>query len=369
MDELDDKVELGNDEDSNVIDDAAKDATVPIVQYQVSSYGADYDVEGLVKRLERGDIKVPTFQRGFVWKLKEASRFIESLLLGLPVPSVFFARETDTNKLLVIDGQQRLKTLQFFYGGYFNPKPEDKKQQVFRLSEVQSEFNNVTYSSLEEPDKRRLNDSIIHAIIIKQESPENDNTSVYHIFDRLNSGGQRLTPQEIRAAVDHGAFIDMIRNLNENRCWRTIYGKKNSRLKDQEFILRFLAFYYSSEQYERPMNEFLNKFSNRYRKADEAFLRECEELFSITIDTIEKCLGNSAFRPEGSLNAAVFDSVMVGLAKQLQSSKEINLDRVKEVYEKLVEDKDYSRAVSQATAVEGNVKLRMNKAIEAFARV
>ena len=93
---------------------------MPPIQYEISSYGADYDVEGLVKRLERDDLLIPPFQRNYVWKLKEASRFIESLLLGLPVPGVFLVREQDSNKLLVIDGQQRLKTLQFFYNGIFN---------------------------------------------------------------------------------------------------------------------------------------------------------------------------------------------------------------------------------------------------------
>ena len=170
--------------EEDVQDQAVQDQTVAKVKYDITSFGADYDVEGLVKRLERHDIIVPPFQRSYVWNIKEASRFIESLLLGLPVPAVFLVRERESNKLLVIDGQQRLKTLQFFYKGYFNPiedpkkKIEDpKKEIVFQLVEVQPRFKGLTYATLNDQDKIKLNDSLIHAIIIKQESPKEDDTS------------------------------------------------------------------------------------------------------------------------------------------------------------------------------------------------
>src|SRR5262249_4701723 len=89
-----------------VQDEAASDDTVPPVRYEVASFGIDYDVEGIVRRLQRGDMVIPSFQRTYIWKLTEASRFIESLLLGLPIPGVFLAEEPETNRLLVIDGQQ-----------------------------------------------------------------------------------------------------------------------------------------------------------------------------------------------------------------------------------------------------------------------
>src|SRR5258706_1292849 len=104
-------------EEVQVEDESAEEPAVAPIQYDISSFGADYDVEGLVKRLERGDILIPPFQRNYVWSFKDASRFIESLLLGLPVPGIFLAKEPDSNRLLVLDGQQRLKTLQTSYNG------------------------------------------------------------------------------------------------------------------------------------------------------------------------------------------------------------------------------------------------------------
>src|SRR5258706_14842537 len=107
------------------LDDAVIDSTDDEIEgvlpftYSITSYGADYPVDGLIKRLGSEAIYVPEFQRGFVWKLPQASRFVESLLLGLPVPGIFLAKDDDTQRLLVIDGQQRLLTLKYFYDGVF----------------------------------------------------------------------------------------------------------------------------------------------------------------------------------------------------------------------------------------------------------
>jgi hypothetical protein len=354
-------------DDKDVVDDSSSDTTTVPIQYDITSFGADYDVEGLVKRLKRGDIVIPSFQRDYVWNIQEASRFIESLLLGLPVPGVFLARETDSNKLLVIDGQQRLKTLQFFYDGVFNPHPEDESQKVFRLSKVQDVFDGKSFEDLETNHRLKLNDSIIHATIVKQDSPSNDDTSIYHIFERLNSGGRRLTPHEIRVVTYHGALISLVKDINENHDWRQIFGAKNNRLKDQELILRFFALYYTSDSYARPMNEFLNKFAKRYRNSSNQFLAEAKLLFSHTVAVVLQSIGKKAFRPERAINAAVFDSVMVGLARRLAKNSVPNNDSILTAYEGLLSDRDYRLSVFYATSDEKNVANRLRIATEAFA--
>src|SRR6187399_1498986 len=194
--------EINEDElpEEQIIDQDENDDEVAYVQYDITSYGADYTVDGLVKRLQKKDIFIPPFQRDYVWNHAEASRLIESLLLGLPIPGIFLAKESD-NKLLIIDGQQRLKTLQFFYEGFFNPKADQKTKKIFKLIKVQKKFENLTYEKLTDSDRIKIDDSIIHATIIKQESPIEDNTSVYHVFERLNTGGKKLAAQEIRTAI------------------------------------------------------------------------------------------------------------------------------------------------------------------------
>jgi hypothetical protein len=163
------------------IDPEGEDEELEFV-YSITSYGADYPVDGLVKRIDAGDIIVPEFQRQFIWPRPRIERFIESLLLGLPVPGIFLAREPESNRLLVIDGQQRLRTLSAFYKGIL-------RGREFKLSKgVQAQFVDRTYETLEEEDRRRLDDSIIHATVIRQDEPSDDQSSVYFIFERLNTG-------------------------------------------------------------------------------------------------------------------------------------------------------------------------------------
>jgi len=356
-------------DEQDVLDEAASDQTVPPVRYEITSFGADYDVDGLVKRLKRNEIVSPDFQRKYVWKITEASRFIESLLLGLPIPGIFLAREADSNKFLIVDGQQRLKTLLFFYEGYFNPKSSATKNRVFKLVDVQKPFRGRTYNTLDQKDRLQLDNSIIHATIIKQDAPPDDDTSIVHVFERLNTGGLRLTPQEVRTAAYHGPLIVLLRELNSNTDWRRIFGKPSIRLKDQELILRFLAFFLESEKYEKPINEFLNKFSARHRKPSPQFLRTCRRRFTSTISVALHSLGEKAFRPVGSLNAAVFDSVMVGIAKRLEKGRIKKLPKVATAYEKLLTKKSYEAAISQATSDEANVATRLREAIGAFKNV
>lgn len=355
-------------EQNGIEDESEKDDAVSLFRYDITSFGADYDVEGIVNRLRRGDIFIPTFQRQYIWTLADASRFIESLLLGLPVPGIFLAREAEGNKLIVIDGQQRLKSLQFFYDGFFNSGLPDAKKQVFNLVNVQKIFEGKSYESLDEKDRVVLNDSIIHATIIKQENPKDDNSSVYHVFERLNTGGRKLEAQEIRSTIYQGNFLNKIELLNNNAWWRKIFGKPHPRLKDREMILRFLAFYYLREKYKQPMKDFLNTFLASYRNPCEDFLRECERLFDKCMEIIIAAIGSKAFRIEekSPINAAFFDSVMVGLAERLKSDLSVDHTKLKDAYTALLDDVHYISLISNSTASERSVSGRMSKTTEAF---
>lgn len=331
--------------------------------YSITSYGADYPVDSLVNRLRNEKIKIPDFQRGFVWNIKQASRFIESLLLGLPVPGIFLSRDMDSADLLVIDGQQRLKSLLFFYDGYLN-------ERVFRLRDVQKRFEGKSYKELESDDRQRLDDSIIHATIVKQDEPSEDNSSVYLVFERLNTGGLQLQPQEIRSAIYSGPFATLLKDLNDFSAWRNVYGAKSPRLKDQEFILRFFALYLYREHYKKPLKGFLNTYmaKNRYFS-----LHDQESLTNIFVETIsfvDKSLGKKAFRPIRAMNASVYDSMMVGIAEMLASrEKWPEADAFLHAYENLLADKEYLQATTDATSDEPIVEKRISLAIEAFLKV
>lgn len=344
-----------------VDDEAAEDDLDPAGTYRISSYGAAYAVDTLVSRLKKGTFFVPPFQRAYVWSQRQASRFIESLLLGLPVPGVFVAKEGDTAKHLIVDGQQRLKTLQYFFEGDFQGRK-------FKLQDVDKRWCGKTIDELGWYDKQRLGDSIIHITIFQQQKPDDD-SSVYLVFERLNTGGSKLYPQEIRSCVSHGKFIDLLQDINRDATWRKLFGRESDRQKDQELILRFLAFFYEREKYERPMRGFLNGFTRRYRNLDNQSGSQFRQVFLDTVGVAYDALGGRAFRPKNNLNAAVFDAVMVGLAKRLERGPLTDSAGLQSAYDNLLANSSFQAAYSTSTAGNENVRARFDLAEGAFQKL
>jgi uncharacterized protein with ParB-like and HNH nuclease domain len=348
-------------EETEVLDVLGDEDVVIPEKYSITSYGADYTIDSLVKRIESGAIYIPSFQRQFVWKQPDSSRFIESLLLGLPVPGIFLARDDESQKLAVIDGQQRLRSLQYFYQGVFADTGKE-----FSLKNVQSEFEGLTYRNLNESDRRRLDDSILHATVIKQDDPKDGETSIYHIFERINTEGMQLKPQEIRASIYHGEFSDLLFQLNKNNHWRQLFGKLDKSMKDQELILRFLALNYYHDSYRQPMKEFLNRYMSNNRKLKLQSKEEITETFNSVMEIIFNSLGVKAFKPKSSFNAAIFDSISVGISHALRKSKKPDEAKLKHAYDSLISDPKFVNATERATANSELVAYRLDAAIKAF---
>ncbi|EJL6467441.1 DUF262 domain-containing protein [Vibrio cholerae] len=330
--------------------------------YEVITYPADFTLEGLVSKYKRGSMIVPGFQRNYVWNIKQASRLIESFLLGLPVPAIFLFTDDEKNEQLVIDGQQRLMTVVYFLEGYFGEPDVNGKRKVFRLTGLNegSAYYNKTYRDLEEKDQaafNKLNDSVLRAFVIKQITP-NGNTSVYHIFERLNTGGTQLVGQEIRNCVYHGTFNNLLCRLNQYMNWRKIFGNDapHKRQKDVELILRFFAFFECGDSYSRPIKDFMSNFMRVNQNIDSDKQAEFERIFKSTCDAIVDALGEKPFHIWSGLNVAVFDSVFTTLAKN-----SIPADIIAR-YENLKNDESFVKGVRGATADESIVELRMKLA-------
>ena len=342
--------------DEVLVDDASVYETVPF-EYPITWYGADLPVDGLVQRLNRGDVIIPAFQRGFVWDLSQQSRFVESILLGLPVSGIFLSTDADTKELFVIDGHQRLETLRRFYAN------------ELALTSIESEFAGKTYDTLNPQDRRDLDNYILHATVVRQDEPSDDNSSIYLIFERINTGGERLRPQEIRAAIYQGELNELIGELNENPNWRSLFGKVDLRMRDQELILRFLALYFNSDKYKRPLTRFLNEYmgQNRHLKAQEE--AEIREVFKKTMETIHDSLGDRAFKPLNRFVAAQFDAVAVGIANRLKQGDIQDRALLKQRYESLIEDDIFHQVISVGTDQPNSVERRLSMAIEAFSDI
>lgn len=369
------QMESGSPKDEELVDDLDEAAEIIPYTYSITSYGADYPVDSLVKRIEAKDILVPTFsweapektevvgfQRQYVWPRSKADRFIESLLLGLPVPGIFLVKEP-SSVLLVLDGHQRLYTLQAYYQGVING-------QEYRLSTVQERFVGKRYKDLDTEDRRRLDDSIIHATVVRQDEPTEDQSSIYVIFERLNTGGVNLQPQEIRVALYHGEFVRVLQDFNDAAAWRKLYGKKSRRLKDMEMILRFFAFLYYAPHYRSPMKDFLNRYMATNRNLQKQSEKELREIFNRTTQTILEGIGGKAFRPKRAVNAAVVDSLMTGIAKRLLDKGDICDKRMLKLhFDELMQNANYMAAVETGTSQEANVRTRITSAEQAFSQI
>lgn len=355
------------------IQDVDPDTEVVRANYQITSYGADYDVEGLVRRIRKGDIVVPSFdpefvgagevrafQRSFVWRQTQMSRFVESLLLGLPVPGIFLVRDND-NRLLVLDGQQRLRTLDMFYSGVI-------RERKFRLINVQEPWIGLTYDELEPEDRRRLDDSIIHATVLRQESAAGAQNAIYSIYERLNTGGSPLQPQEIRIALFAGPFLNGLTALNMDDHWRNLYGPVSPRYRDHELILRILAMYESGDAYQRPLKTFLNDFLSLRQTDAVGPETALGKLFLRAIEFIDASLGKPAFRPERAVNAAYVDSITVGVMRRLAVA-EPDASRFVAAFTSLTQNQDFRLATLYNTSSEEAVEARLRLAGEYFAEI
>lgn len=333
--------------------------------FEILTYPADYTLEVLVEKWSKGQIKVPTLQRGYVWNQNQASKLIESFLLGLPVPPVFLYQNRKDNSLMVIDGHQRLRTIFYFFLGSFGD-PGAKGTKSFNLSglHARSPYLGQTYRSLNHSNQaafNRFNNSVLRAFLMKQIEPEDD-TSMFQVFERLNSGGVALTGQEIRNCLYDGTFNELTKKLNKLKEWRDILGRKevDSRMRDVELVLRLLALSNDLSTYKHPMKKFLNDFLKKRRDIDAAEAQRFTDQFQRTAKAIVETLGERPFHVHRGLNAAVCDSVFIAFARHEKDSKNMNPAMMRESFRLLLEDKKYADYTTKATTNDEVVPKRID---------
>jgi hypothetical protein len=362
--------------DSEELEQADRDELAdPDPQPEPVTYtGTDFDVEGLVRRLQRGDIVIPTFgeastsieterfQRRFVWGRNQMSRFIESLLLGYPIPGIFLVQQAD-RRYLVLDGQQRMRTLADFYAGHHKGKP-------FVLEDVADDFSGLSYESLSPEQRRTLDNTFIPAIIVRTDGSADSLDAVYQVFERLNSGGTQLTPHEIRVALYAGPIMEFLAELNDCETWRSLYGPESRRLRDQELVLRIVALHVSPGTYRRPLKRYLNDFAAQHRFLEDLPVDRLREQFSGASEVIRNGPGPDALRyGSRQVNAALTEAIFVGMMRRLEAVSPPDPSRISAAIQSMHEQAGFDLAISRATADEEAVRTRLFVATQAFAGI
>lgn len=336
-------------------EEASEEEALQAPHYEIFSYPADTTLKGYLDQWRNDQLFVPTFQRNYVWDQTRASKLVESFLLGLPVPPVFLFKPAGAKTFWIIDGQQRIRSIVDFQKGIFG-------EAKFRLKGVDGRWLGKTFEDLDEGERFSFETSVLRAVVIQQTDPK-DHSSIFHIFERLNTGGLRLNAMEVRQCVYQSAFLSELRTVNEKKSWRDLLGlpKPDKRLKDVELLLRVIALYQDFEHYEKPMKGFLNACALEYslKGSGAGATEEAADVDTLinAIDQVALALGPRPFHLKGRLNYSALDATLVA------AMRTGSIPNLAEKYKKLVQQQKFIEAVSFNTSDEVVVKERINLAL------
>ena len=381
-----DAIEIENDID----EEEDEIETYPIDEYDLVSSPNDFNTRTLVDFIDQGVVTIPGFQRNFVWDIKRSSRLIESIIVGLPVPQIFLY-ETGRNEHLVIDGQQRLMSIYYFVKQRFPRK--DKLQELrilakghsvvpgellldnqyfssFRLNLPESvpgrpnKFHGQSFETLDDDKRSDFDLRTIRNIIVRQVGPAGDE-AMYEIFNRLNSGGMNLAPQEIRRCAFDSTFYEMLYEANVEASWRRLVGSEvpDIHSKDVEILLRGFAMLDSEKQYNPSMVKFLNSFSLKAKLFGDEKVVQLRRLLDSFIDSCSELRSTAFHSTPGRFSPMVFESVFVAACGEPFAGGKVVTGKIDPVsVEALKVDEEFRAATQRGTTRPGNVRTRLERA-------
>lgn len=374
-------------------DNENDDPGISFTEYEISASPNDFNVKTLYDFIDSGIVKIPGFQRNYVWDIKRASKLIESLLIWIPIPQIFLY-EQGKNNFLVIDWQQRFFTIYFFIKKRF-PKKEKRLElrNIFenhkwipenilsdnayfvdfnlslpeQLPEKKNKFNKLNYSTLVDDDKTGFNYRTIRNIIIKQTLPNDGDSVIFEIFNRLNSGWVNLKPQEIRTSLYHSEFYQMLYEINLDINWRNVLPNltPDLNMKDVEILLRWFAMLTNHLNYKPSLSKYLNDFSYKAKKYSTEQIDYLKQIFLIFISKIAQIDQKIFFTKQGRFNISMYESIFVAITEDAYLRKDLNIKDINLVQIGILkEDSWFIDASAKDTASTNNVKFRIKKAKE-----
>lgn len=371
MNDLEKFNESGVEEDINDVPYAA------ITERKVVIQPYDYPVRTLMDMIVDGDLRLdPDYQRQYRWSDEKASRFIESVLLNIPVPVLYLAEEPD-GSFSVIDGQQRLTSLMRF----IKPNELDAIFPETELDElllnglkVRSEINGKRYTDLDRADKSAIAKRPVRCIVVLNES---DSTLKFEVFERLNTGSASLTDQEVRNCIYRGSYNSLIKELAANKKFiemATLPESEWNTMKHAELVLRFFAYRDLTEntEYSGNMAEYLNNHMELNREISPLRAEQERRNFQETVDILYEVLGPSvAFRKpidrntpmtssyaQNLINGAILESQMIAISRMVSLGVSHSPAELKERLINAFNLESYWNCLFQGTAQRSKVMRR-----------
>ena len=332
----------------------------------VKTQNIEYDLETLVKKIKKGIIKLnPDYQRNHRWNDSESSRLMESLILNIPIPTVYLSQDVDVDEEVdddvarysVIDGQQRLTAI---YGFMTN---------AYKLEglEVLELLNGSYYKDLPPFLIRRLEERTIKCLRIDSTV---DPQVKFDIFERLNSGAVQLESQELRNAIYRGKFNDIIKELAKNEDFRKLLGidlknpeenNKVKKMQDVEYVLRFYSYIDGEgENMKKSFKDFLSEQMDKYNKFDSNDLERLKKHVEKVMSFIIIQLGTDAFakykveneklKLQSHFNAAVYDAISIAVSDKIMEDDSFTITtQMKQGLKQLFFNDDFIDSINGST--------------------
>lgn len=324
------------------------------IKEKVFTEQKDFTLSQLREMVAEGDlITNPDYQRDYVYNDKQASKLIESILIGIPIPTIYLSEE-DEGIYSVIDGQQRITSFVNFL---------DNKFKLSGLKEL-IDLNGKYFKNLEKEIQRKLKSSTLKAICILKES----NHLKYEIFARLNQGSVSLKPQELRNCIYRGRFNSMLEEIADyNNQLPLLFHDSNKRKTYQERILRFFALRNFTE-YGSSMLQTMNKYMEIHQNDSPEEINKQKTLFNGTIDIVKQVLGDNAFdaydREKGIMSnkfsGSVYDSIVIPFSFFSKHELMIHADEIRVSIDELkISNEEYQECTYAATGSKRRVTGRI----------
>lgn len=319
----------------------------------------------LINRLRHNEINLmPDFQRsGDLWTPQAQSRLIESILIRLPIPAFYFDAISD-DKWQVVDGLQRLSAISNFV--------LNKKLCLTNLEFLQ-DYEGFYYDDLPRSLTRRIDEFQTSVYLIKPGTPLE---MKYSLFNRINTGGLKLTKQEIRHAmsqsIENGIASRFLTDIVKNEVFRKVVGTQNHRMSYQELVLRHMSFIlFGPETYKSSLPNFLDSGMQELAKLESDERDDLRKNFLLAMKTADNLFGKDAFKKtlaepthKKVVNKPLFDAVSVRFALLNDDARAYltrHAEKFREAFKELLISDDFHNSISRSTANKDQVKVRFEK--------
>lgn len=330
---------------------------------------ADMTFGEIINMYEKDEIIIaPEFQRGFRWKEDRQTKFIESLLLGIPIPPIFVA-ETDEGKWELVDGLQRLSTVLSFFGKL---KIRDKNHLILTKGGLVSELEGMTIETLPKRYELALKRAVCRVEIIRYDS---DIDMRYELFNRLNTGGVELSEQEIRNCIFRGygnkfnEFITQLANTKEFK--ENIHANltEQERMYLQELVLRYFTLKNKGTKYKH-IQKHMDEYMLKVTKGEENFNYENEKQLFMRVMKKINDLGCNVFELVTlPFSTSVYDPIVISFAENIEYIDSLSKEEILKKIHDFKNDNDFRKQTTTSSSSEGRVTKKIQVAKKYFSTI